>query len=136
MVFMIGDMYEPRVINIGLSEHQLAATVEATHDALIKRVKWVVTRDPAWRDLDFDIARMAVSQLAEAYTTFMFAARDLPQEAFHGQFFSMFGVDSDMWNLINAITYGKSWDTVPIHPHMPHHPSRPACKVCDAFELA
>lgn len=133
---MIGELYQPRQIQVSLTDHQLAATIEATHDALIKRVKWVVTRDPAWVELEYDIARMAVTQIAEAYTTLMFTARDLPSDAFHREFFSMFGVDPDMWNLINAITYGKDWDTVPIHPHMPGHPSRPACSLCDAFEMA
>ena len=133
---MIGELYQPRRIDISLDEHQLAATVEATHDALIKRVRWTVTRESqAWNDLDFPTVKACVAQLAEAYTTFMFAARDVP-DSFHSEFYNMFSVDSDMWNIINAITYGKGWENVPIHPHMPGHPSRPACSVCDSFELA
>jgi hypothetical protein len=136
MVFMIGDLYQPRQIEVSIDEHQLAAIIEATHDALIKRVKWTVMRESHWAALDYEVVRMSVGALAEAYTTFVFTARDLPPEAFHGEFFSVFGVTSDMWNLINAIVYGKGWENVPIHPHMPGHPSRPACGLCDAFEMA
>lgn len=133
---MIGDLYEPRQIQINLDEYQLAATIEATHDALIKRVKWTVIREPHWAGLDYQIIKMSISHLAQAYTTFMFAARDLPSEAFHSEFFSTFSIEPDMWGLINAITFGKNWESMPIHPHMPGHPSRPACSLCDGFEMA
>lgn len=133
---MIGDLYAPRPVQLEVTDQHLATLIEATHDALIKRVKWTVTRESHWANLEFETMQMCISLLAETYTLLVFTARDLPSDAFYPTFFDVFGVSSDMWEIINSITYGKSWEAVPVHPHMPGNPNRPACALCDSFEMA
>lgn len=130
---MIGDMFEPRKLTIELSDYELAAVLETTHDGLIRRVKWATTRE--W-NIDFDIAQASIAQLAGGYTRLMFTARDLPEEAFDPNFFKAFNIPPDMWDLINQITYGTMWEDVPVHPHKPGVLGRPPCSLCDMFELA
>lgn len=133
---MIGDQFQPREVKLMFSEYDLAATTEAVHDALIKRVRWIVTREPNWARLDYEIAREAINQLTAVYGKVLFALRDLPSDALHPDFFDHFAISPEMWDLINRISLSSEWIDAPTHPHEPFDKRRPVCKLCDSFEMA
>lgn len=114
-------------ISLELRPEELAATVEALYDALMRRMKWTLQRDirltpDGWGDLKFDTAQEIVNQLSAALAKGMMALREL--DGLHPEFEEMFTPTEEMWDLIAQVTLASGWEEAPTHER---HSS---CELC------
>ena len=118
-----------RTSNLILTPGQLAATVEALHDAVLRRIGWSISHDVSWRRLDLVIAQEIVNLLISSYTTAMMLYRE---EDFlkHPAFEKEFSFPDEVWELLAVFTTAESWDEVP------HHDSHgQGCTLCEKIPM-
>lgn len=122
-------------MNLELQPHEVAAVVEALHDALLQRVKWsLMPGNPShWRKLDFEIARSAIDLLASSYAKAIMLFRDLPNEEISPEFLVMFTIEREVWNEIDQITIADKWEDVKLHRHQT---LTEGCVVCERIAAA
>jgi hypothetical protein len=106
---------------IEFTHQELCATIEALYDAIQSRARWS-TQAPNpgsgafhWQSLDFEVARDAIDLLVAAYSKAVLTLRSWPEEMVHPDFLSLFGLPTEVWDLLAEITNAKGWDNVPRH---------------------
>lgn len=107
-------MNENRTTNLILLPGELAATVEALHDAVLRRIGWSISLEASWRSLDLVVAQEVVNLLIAAYTKAMMLYREEPFGK-HVEFESHFSFSDEIWELLAVFTTAQSWDEIPIH---------------------
>ncbi len=118
-----------RTSNLVLTPGQLAATVEALHDAVLARIGWSISHDVSWRRLELPIAQEIVNLLISAYTTAMMLYRE-EDFAKHPAFEVEFSFSDEVWELLAVFTKAKSWDEVPFHEFHGQ-----GCAVCEKIPM-
>jgi len=118
------------LIQLPLNPHELASTVEALHDAVLRRLSWSVLKDfeKTWRDnLSLEDAQTIIDSLVSSYAKGMMAFKesDFDKAPAYDKMFSM---PDEIWDLLAVFTGAKSWDEVPFHDD---HDT--GCPVCDKF---
>jgi hypothetical protein len=119
-------------VELILTPYELAATVEALHDTLLRRLKWTIYPGHThWQKLDWDVAHDVIDQLGQAYTKAMmtFRTMDVPQGV-ADEFFPTFALSDEIWDLLNDVSMAQSWEEAPSHSR--HDPKE--CSVC--FKIA
>lgn len=114
-------------VSLTLRPEELAATVEALYDALMRRMKWTLHRDvrmtpDGWGDLAFETAQEIINQLSASLAKAMMVLREYGD--LHPEFEEMFTPSQDVWDLIAQVTLAGAWEEAPVHPR---HSS---CDVC------
>lgn len=110
-------------LQLTLTGGQVATLIEATVDALYKRLQWSVRMDSKWRELPIAYAAQMVRDLEQAHGRLYLAFRDLGH--LHDQFEKAFIISDEVYDLIDMITDARSWDDVTEHRHSPS-----LCSVC------
>ena len=103
-------------VTIRLSSHELASTVEALHDAIIRRLSWSVLEDfKDWRNLDLKIVQTILDTLVSAYGICMmdFDSGKFEKDPMYREQFSL---PDETWHWLGLITLAETWDDVPFHP--------------------
>ena len=106
-------MNEQRTTDLILTPGELAATIEALHDAVLRRIGWAINPTP-WRELDLAIAQEVINSLVSSYTRAMMLYREsdfgkLPE------FEVEFEFSPEVCDILNTFTLATSWDQVPMH---------------------
>ncbi len=103
-----------RTTNLILTPGELAATVEALHDAVLRRIGWSISHEVSWRSLDLVIAQEVINLLISSYTKAMMVYRE---EDFGklAEFEVEFGFDDTIWDLLANFTKASDWSEVPLH---------------------
>ena len=117
-------------VDLTLAPEELAATVEALHDTLLRRLKWTVYPGHShWKSLDWQVAHDVLDQLVQAYTKAMmtFRSMEVPQ-GIEPTFDDVFGLPVEIWELLNQVSLADSWEKAPVHTRSED------CKVC--FKIA
>jgi hypothetical protein len=113
-------------IDLQFSHHETAYLIEALHDAIIRRVKWVV--DPemeAWRQkVDLPIIQHVINAMVQMYGVALQTFRD-SGAVVHADFVSMMEFPSEFWDQINSITLADNWSEVTYHAE--HGDNCPVC---------
>jgi hypothetical protein len=110
-------------LELTLTGGEVATLIEASHDALYKRLQWTVREGSNWRDLDILYAGQMVTDLVQAHTKLYLAFRELGH--LHDEFEKAFMITDDVYELIDTITDANSWDQVPTHRH-----AESLCQLC------
>jgi hypothetical protein len=108
---------------ISLTAGEVMSLIEATQDALYKRLQWSIRPGSRWRDLDLAYAQQMVRDLNNAHGKLYLTVRDLGH--LHDEFEDAFTISDHVYELIDRILDAGRWDD--IEPHL-HAPS--LCKVC------
>ena len=113
-----------------LDPQELASTVEALHDAVLRRLSWSVLKDfeHSWRDnLPLKDAQIIIDSLVSSYVKGMmaFTENDFKKSA---EYMKTFSMPEEIWDLLASVTTAETWENVPFHPH---HES--GCPACDKF---
>lgn len=113
-----------------LNPHELASTVEALHDAVLRRLSWSVLKDfeKSWRDLiSLKDAKTIIDSLVSSYGKSMmtFKEADFLKSP---DYDSMFSMPDEVWDLLASLTTAETWDEVPFHTE-----HNEGCPVCDKF---
>lgn len=117
--------------SVNVTPDELAATVEALYESVIRRIKWCVDpTSPEWEALEWEHALECVTGSVQAYTKTLMAMREV--ENVSPEFLEIMQFPDSMWDLINKVTLAESWDDVPTHWH--RKPDR-SCEICDLFAL-
>ncbi len=103
-----------RTTSLILTPGELAATVEALHDAVLRRIGWSISHDVSWRRLELPIAQGIVNLLISAYTKAMMHYQE-EDFAKHPEFEVEFAFSDEVWELLATFTKASSWDEVPYH---------------------
>ena len=103
----------------------MAGSVEALHDAVLRRIGWSIFKKVSWRKLDLIIAQEVINLLISAYTKAMMLYREedfgkLP--AFEIEF----GFDDEIWEILAVFTKATTWDQVPWHDNHGQ-----GCTICE-----
>ena len=109
---------EPEIASIewSLSPYEMAATIEALHDAVLRRLKWTVQRERKhWSQLDWEVVTEVVNQAAQAYSKAVMTLRSLDDLHVNPKFYEAFEIPTEGWDLINDIFLADSWDEAPVH---------------------
>lgn len=109
--------------SLTLTGGEIATLIEATVDALYKRLQWSVRRESVWRTLPIAYAGQMVRDLEQAHAKLYIAFREFGH--LHDEFEKAFIIPDPVYDLIDSIKDATSWDE--IEPHL-HAPS--LCKVC------
>lgn len=117
-------------VQLTLTPHELAATIEALHDALIRRMKWTLQRDErrtpdGWGNLRFETAQTIINQLSSSLAKAMMLFRE--QDNLDPEFEELFTPTEEMWDLIAQVTLAGTWQEAPVHGR---HSS---CEVCTSL---
>ncbi len=109
-------MNDQRTTNLILTPVQLTATIEALHDAVLRRIGWSVSpSQTAWRDkLTIEVAQEVINNLISSYTTAMMVYGE-EDFAKLDEFVEAFEFSPEIWDLLATFTKATSWDEVPFH---------------------
>ncbi len=107
-------MNEDRTTNLILTPAELAATVEALHDAVLRRIGWSISHEVSWRSLDLVIAQEVVNLLIASYTKAMMLYREEDFGKF-AEFEGHFSFSQEIWDLLAEFTKASDWSDIPIH---------------------
>lgn len=120
-------MNDQRTTTLILTPVQLTATIEALHDAVLRRIGWSISpRQTAWRDkLKIEVAQEVVNNMISAYTTSMMVYGE-EDFAKLDEFKAAFEFSPEIWDLLAIFTKATSWDEVPFHT-----PHAQGCTLCD-----
>jgi hypothetical protein len=113
-------------VEIRLTPHELASTVEALHDAILRRLSWSVLEEfKGWRNLDLKVVQTVINTEVSAYGKCMmdFDAGKFEKDPMYREQFSIPG---EAWDWITAITLAEEWSDVPFHPE-------DDCPMCGKF---
>lgn len=113
-----------------LTPQELASTVEALHDAVLRRLSWSVLKDfeGSWRDnLTLEDAQTILDSMVAAYAKGMMA---FTEGTFRksADYLTMFTFPDEIWDLLAEVTKAKTWDEVPFHEE------RTDCPACEKFK--
>lgn len=114
-----------------LSPQELASTVEALHDAVLRRLSWSVFKDfeDSWRDmLSLDNAQTIIDTLVSSYVKGMMAFQEASFDK-SPTYIDMFSMPDEIWDLLAGITTATEWDEVPYHKR---HTT--GCVACEKFK--
>lgn len=118
------------MVQLPLDPHELASTVEALHDAVLRRLSWSVLRDfkETWRDnLSLEDAQTIIDTLVSSYAKGMMAFKETDFEK-APDYDRMFSMPEEVWDLLAVFTKAETWSDVPFHED---HDTD--CPVCDKF---
>lgn len=102
-------------INLQISPEELAATIEALHDTILRRLRWTIyPGHQHWKGLEWEIVREVVSQLVQAYTKAMMSFREL-EVPVNPNFVKVFGFPTETWDLLAEISVAQNWSEAPVH---------------------
>ncbi len=117
--------------SVNVTPDELAATVEALFEALVRRVMWCVRPDQQeWAELEWKWAQEALTDTVQAYTKALMTFKDL--DNIHPKFVPSVTLPDEMWDLVNEVTLASSWEEVPTHPKHPYD----ECPICAVFLIA
>ncbi len=116
-------------LELTLTGSEVATLIEASMDALYKRLYWSVTIGHRWRDIDLGYAAKMIEDLQLAHTKLYLSFRELGH--LHDEFDEAFTVPDDVYELIDQIEKAASWDDIPTHRH-----NRSLCKLCKTLTRA
>ena len=113
-----------------LNPNELASTVEALHDAVLRRLSWSVLKDfeGSWRNqLSLDDAQTIINTLVSSYAKGMMAFQegDFTKAP---NYTDMFSMPDEIWDLLAEFTKATSWNEVAFHQDHTH-----GCPICDKF---
>lgn len=117
-----------RTTNLILTPGELAATVEALHDAVLRRIGWSISHEASWRSLELVIAQEVVNLLIASYTKAMMLYREGP--ARFDAFETSFGFSDEIWELLATFTKASSWEEVPLHTYHGQ-----GCDLCEKIPM-
>jgi hypothetical protein len=108
---------------ISLTAGEVMALIEATQDALYKRLQWSIRPESRWRDLDLAYAQQMISDLNNTHGKLYLTVRDLGQ--LHDEFEKTFTISDRVYDLIDRILDADRWDDI-----LMHHDDPGSCEVC------
>lgn len=113
-------------VKVPLDPQELASTVEALHDAILRRLSWSVYEEhEAWRNLPLENVQVILDSMVSAYGKGMMAFGEgaFKKSQDYGDHFSMPEV---IWDMLAKLSYAETWDDVPFHTK--HDPDE--CEAC------
>jgi hypothetical protein len=110
-------------LNLTLTGGEVATMIEASMDALYKRLQWSIRVGTRWRDLDILYAGQMITDLVQAHTKLYLAFRELGH--LHDAFEEAFMITDEVYELIDTITDASSWGQVLTHRH-----AESLCQLC------
>lgn len=109
-------MSENHELVIKMTPHQLAYTIEAYHDFIIERLRWVLSdKFKSWRsDIEFEVPQGVVGDVVNMYGFCLqsYRAHGEPSE----EFVSLVSFTEKEWDLLNKLHAATSWADVPTVP--------------------
>jgi len=108
-------MNDQHTADLILTPGELAATIEALHDAVLRRIGWAINPTP-WRELDLSIAQEVINSLVSSYTRAMMVYRESDFVKL-AEFEVEFRFSPEVFDILNAFTLATSWDQVPMHSY-------------------
>ena len=115
-------------IDLILESGELTATIEALHDAILRRIRWSVSPQfTTWRRLDIRTAQLVINAMISAYTKAMMTYRD-SDIAKHEQFEERFIFSTEIFDLLNDFTVAERWEDLPFHED-----HEDGCAICMPF---
>lgn len=108
-------MNDQHTTDLVLTPGELAATVEALHDAVLRRIGWAIN-PTTWRKLDLIIAQAVIDSLISAYSQAMMVYREA-DFAKLPEFEVEFEFSQEVFEILNMFTLATSWDEVPLHDY-------------------
>lgn len=120
-------MNDERAINLVLTPGELTATIEALHDAVLRRIRWSITPEFPYRRLDITIAQDVINAMIAAYTAALMEYRTgefAKLEAFEERF----TFPKDIWDILAEFTKANKWSQVSVHP-----PHTSGCDLCEVL---
>jgi len=120
------------MVDLTLGPAELAATIEALHDAILRRVRWTTVEHDqfqTWRSLELETVQAVLDNLVSAYTKAIMLYRE-SDFAKSQSFESTFLLKPEVWELLNDVTVATTWTDVPTHPV---HSYADRCPVCGSI---
>lgn len=123
---------EEVTVLLKLSPAQLAGVIEALHDAVLRRVRWSTVPNSdyqTWRTLPLTTVQTVVDNMVSAYveSLMVFQEADFAKSE---SFADRFTLQSEVFDLLAAITAAETWDDVPTHDI---HRISDGCPICGAI---
>lgn len=115
---------------VGFTPDELCAIVQGVRADLCNRLYWVLAPAHPIRAEDFDDQTKVISDMANAYTKAMMAARD--SEFIVDEFKDYFVLSDRVYDLLDEIYRANDWDD--IKPHF--HNSPLSCELCEELITA
>lgn len=117
-------------LTLKLEPQELASTVEALHDAIIRRLSWsVLAQYKEWRRLPIADLQTILDSMVSSYGKGLMAFNTAGFKK-NADYVSTFSLPEEMWDLLHAVTMAKSWDDIPFHDR---HDGK-SCGICYKME--
>lgn len=120
-------MTDLTMIPTPLTPQETASTIEALHDALLKRMLWTIRPNSQWRNLPWSSVQEIINSMASAHASLIMAMR-AAETPVHPQFYDTFTFAPIVVDYMAEITIADDW----LPPHENHGIS--SCELCSALK--